>query len=132
VAKNVAFEIQVYKAGSWKIDSIFDDRALALFEAKRLESYSRQDSIRIIEETYDDATNLTSVRVIFRSARVGAQSPPSPAVKKPPEADVQRKEGRQKPETAKDSGIGHVIWFALAVAVIIGAIIFLKFFAAQL
>jgi len=132
VAKSVAFEIQVYKAGSWKIDSIFDDRELVLFEAKRLESYSRQDSIRVIEETYDDATALTSVRIIFRSAKVNPTPSPAPAKRSPPQADVQPNRGRQKPDATKGSGIGQVIWFALAVAAITGAIIFLKSFAAQL
>ncbi|MBT4769284.1 MAG: hypothetical protein HOO00_01980 [Rhodospirillaceae bacterium] len=129
MTKNVAFEIEVYKAGSWKVDSIFDDRALVLFEAKRLESYSRQNNIRVIEETYDDATNQTSARVIFRSAKVSPPATPAPAERKP---DVRPNRERQKPDAAKDSGIGQAIWFALAVIAIISAIIFLKSFAAQL
>jgi len=139
VAKNVAFEIQVYKAGNWRIDSVFDDRALVLFEAKRLESYSSKNSIRVIEETHDEATGQSSVKVIFRSARVATQEQrpaPAPARKKSPptraKKDVQPRRRGQKPAASEDSHMGQVIGFALTVAIAGGLIFFLKSFADQL
>ena len=35
-----AFEIHTYQSGKWKIDSVFDDRDLAMFEAQRIDRKS--------------------------------------------------------------------------------------------
>lgn len=65
-----AFEIQTYQGGRWKIDSIFDDKALALFEARRMEDSFRFPSIRVVEEDYNEASNETVSKTIFRSGKV--------------------------------------------------------------
>ena len=65
-----AFEIQTYLDGKWKIDSVFDDRELALFEAKRVDAGSRYSGVRVIEENYDESSNLTTTRTIFRGGNV--------------------------------------------------------------
>ena len=36
-----AFEIHTYQDGKWRIDSVFDDRELAMFEARRVDEGSR-------------------------------------------------------------------------------------------
>ena len=36
-----AFEIYTYQSSKWKIDSVFDDRDLALFEAQRMDESGR-------------------------------------------------------------------------------------------
>jgi hypothetical protein len=65
-----AFEIHVYQGGRWKIDSIFDDRELAVFEAQRMDISGRFPGVRVVEEVYDEASNTTTNRTIFRGARV--------------------------------------------------------------
>lgn len=61
-----AFEIHTYHDGKWKIDSVFDNRELALFEARRVDEGSRYTGVRVIEENYDEASDLTTTRTIFR------------------------------------------------------------------
>ena len=45
-----AFEIHTFRGGKWKIDSVFDDRDLALFEATRMDESGRHAGVRVIEE----------------------------------------------------------------------------------
>src|SRR3546814_8948602 len=40
-----------YRNGAWKIDSIFDDRELALMEAGRMDRGNRYSAVRVVEET---------------------------------------------------------------------------------
>ena len=47
-----AFEIHTYQSGKWKIDSVFDDRDLAMFEAQRMDSSGRYTGIRVVEDIY--------------------------------------------------------------------------------
>lgn len=69
-----AFEIQVYTSGRWNIDSIFDDRDLALHEAKRMDTSGRHVGVRVVEETYDEEQDRTSSRTIFRGSRADEQN----------------------------------------------------------
>lgn len=69
-----AFEIQTYREGRWKIDAVFDDRELALFEAKRMDDGNRFSGVRVIEETYEEASDKTTSRTIFRGGRAQSQA----------------------------------------------------------
>lgn len=61
-----AFEIHTFKDGQWKIDSVFDDRELALHEARKVEEGGRYSSLRVIEEIYDEVSDLTTTRTLYR------------------------------------------------------------------
>ena len=61
-----SFEIQLHRGGTWKTDSIYDDRGLAEMEARRLEESPRYGNLRIIEEIYDEKTEKTKLRTIYR------------------------------------------------------------------
>lgn len=65
-----AFEIHTYQGGRWKIDSVFDDRDLAVFEAERMDESGRYPGVRVIEETFDEASSSTTSRTVFRGAKV--------------------------------------------------------------
>jgi hypothetical protein len=63
------FEIHTYRNGSWKIDSVFDDRDLALMEADRIDRSNRYSAVRVVEETFDEETERGGTRTIFRSTK---------------------------------------------------------------
>lgn len=67
-----AFEIHTYQSGKWKIDSVFDDRDLAMFEAQRMEESGRYTGIRVVEEVYVEATQETKTRTIYRGSKIAA------------------------------------------------------------
>ncbi len=64
-----AFEIHTYQNGRWKIDSVFDDKELALFEARRMEDSARFSGVRVVEEAFDQNNNKTSARTIYRGSK---------------------------------------------------------------
>jgi hypothetical protein len=68
-----SFEIQTMRDGRWGIDSVFNDRELALFEARRVVEGKRYAGVRVIEEVYDEASGLTTTRTIFRGNKNVAQ-----------------------------------------------------------
>ena len=93
-----AFEIQTYQDGKWKIDSVFDDRDLALFEARRVDEGSRYAGVRVIEEIYDEVSDLTTTRTIFRGAKADRQERARKA------AASKRKSGASPAVAARDPG----------------------------
>lgn len=70
-----AYEIHTFRDGTWKVDSVFDDRDLALFEAKRVEEGSRYSGVKVVEEFYDEASDLTTTRTLFRGGAAKARKP---------------------------------------------------------
>lgn len=63
-----AFEIHIFREGKWKIDSVFDDRELAIFDAERMYAGGRYSGIRVIEEIFDENTGETRTRTVFKGA----------------------------------------------------------------
>ena len=61
-----SFEIQLHRGGTWKTDSIYDDRAFAEMKAHRVEESPRYGNLQIIEEIYDEKTEKTKLRSIYR------------------------------------------------------------------
>ena len=64
-----AYEIHTFTGGKWKIDSVFDDRDLALFEATRMDESGRHAGIRVVEEEFDELTQKTRMRTIYRGSK---------------------------------------------------------------
>ena len=69
-----AFELQTYNDGKWKIDSIFDDRQLALFEAKRLAESGRFPGVRVVQESYDAEKDKTDFRIIYKGSKADEEN----------------------------------------------------------
>lgn len=70
----VAYEIQSYQAGNWKIEAIFDDRQLAIIDAERMDKVGRYSAVRVVEESHDNATGKTSNKVIFSTNKIDAHN----------------------------------------------------------
>jgi hypothetical protein len=66
----VVFEIHTFRDGVWKIDSVFDDKELAVVEAQRMERAGRYSALRVVEESFDEATERGNTRTVYRSTKV--------------------------------------------------------------
>lgn len=66
----VAYEIQSYQSGNWKIEAIFDDRQLAIIDAERMDKAGRYSAVRVVEESHDDVTGKTANKIIFSSNKI--------------------------------------------------------------
>jgi len=62
----IAYELHTLRNGRWKMDSVFDDRDLAISQATQADDRKRYASLRLIEENFDEATETATTRVIFR------------------------------------------------------------------
>jgi hypothetical protein len=108
-----AFEIHTFRDGQWKVDSVFDDRALAVHEAIKIDENGRYASIRVIEENYDEASDLTTTRTIYRGKKEAAKSKASnSAAKKSGHAAhgskaerVPSRNTRARPRKKKSNGV---------------------------
>jgi hypothetical protein len=96
-----SYEVQVYARGGWKIVAIFDDRRLALIDARLLRRGRRYSAIRVTEETYDRRLEKFRSRTISRYSRWEEQQRklrPQPRL------------GSYQPDTIARSGL--LAWFA--------------------
>jgi hypothetical protein len=80
----VVYEIHTHRDGTWKIDSVFDDKDLAVLEATRLERSNRHPAVRVVEETVDQATDHKVTRTIYRTAKSELGAPPKTEPRKVP------------------------------------------------
>jgi hypothetical protein len=95
----VAFELQTYQGGTWKIDSMFDDRDLAVMEAQRLGKSDRYSAVRLIEEVYNPETQNTTTRTIFRTSRLQGENEAAIERKKQVNAEVRAEGVKMKTAT---------------------------------
>jgi hypothetical protein len=96
----IAYEVHTLEGGSWQIASMFDDKELALIEARRLEEGLRRRETRVVEETHDEESKRTKTRVIYTSPKIGSSESASqgaanaqPATREYPRARRQRGSG---------------------------------------
>jgi len=65
-----SYEIQVYRNSNWTIQAFFDDKELALLEARRMAETNRYPAVRVIEETVDANLDDVRQRVVYRWSEV--------------------------------------------------------------
>ena len=66
------YELHTFSNGKWAFNFVFDDSETALQEAKHLERQGRHSVVCVTEEIFDEATNDTQSRTIFRAGEAPA------------------------------------------------------------
>lgn len=74
MSSDVAYELHAYAAGKWKIQGFFDDKDLALAEARRMEGSPRYPALRVVEERYDESAGGYRARTIYRSSAMDQEN----------------------------------------------------------
>ncbi len=69
MSHSVSYELLSFRGGSWVIESVFDQKDVALQEARRLLEGRHQTGVKVIEETYDADTDNTTARIVFSRQR---------------------------------------------------------------
>ena len=69
MSHTVSYELLSFRGGNWVIESIYDNRDVALQEARRLLAGRHQTGVKVIEETYDADTDNTTARIVFSRQR---------------------------------------------------------------
>lgn len=130
-----ACKIHTYQSGKWRIDSVFDDRDLALFEAQRMDESGRYTGIRVIEEIYFESTQETKTLTIFHGSKVVAANAEqlrkskqtrviAGKTKKKQAEVVQRKAAAKRRKIKKKSSPVGLIVIMLIIVIAAGAAMF--------
>jgi hypothetical protein len=67
---STSYEVQIFRDKRWRIDSMFDDKSLALYEARRMNDSGRYVCVRVVEEYFDEATGQTRLTTVYRGGRI--------------------------------------------------------------
>jgi len=134
-----AFEIHTFQGGKWKIDSVFDDRDLAVFEAQRMDGSKRYVGVRVVEERFDEKTQQTAVRTIYKGTSVDNATPiEQPKKQKGAKAAPRGATGTRRPgkapavKKAPKSNSLLIAIFSVIVVVGLGAMIALRLLAPKM
>ena len=63
-----SYELQVLDKGNWLTDSVYDDRDLAVTQARQLDGNSRFGGIRVIEEIFSEGSQKSVCKTVFRDS----------------------------------------------------------------
>jgi len=78
MARSVSYEVLSTRGDNWTIESVYDDREVALYEARALLDNRHLKAVKVVQESYDDEADRTITRTIFNEARGAAKGKPKP------------------------------------------------------
>ena len=129
MAPIVTFEIYSFKNGNWSVDSVYDDKQLAIHQARLLLESRHHMAIKVMEESYDEATDKSMSKVVFSKKK--SDEPPKSTYKKPEDEGKKAKSGskkKKKKKKAASSGSNTLIKFTLSLgSIALGLISLLTF-----
>ncbi len=125
MAATVSFEVYSLREGHWSLDSVYDDRGLALHEARHLFKRRHEKGVKVIKENYDDETNKSMPTTIFHEGE-GVE-------KRRPKVQEKRKQRHRiepsRPKKEDGSGfIRHLVILVVSIGGILLALIALAVF----
>jgi hypothetical protein len=119
------YEVQVLKDEIWRVDSVFDDKELAIEAARRMGESGRATAVRVIEDQTDAKTGRPVLRAVFRVSKAAGKlemeefDQPSPAIN-----DVEKRVQSyvtEKRRRERSSGMLAVVLRLLMGAALVGA-----------
>jgi len=93
VARTVSFEIYSFKGGNWMLDSVHDDKNMAIHQGRMLIASPHHMAIRVVQETYDEASDNTTSKIIYKEQKGGDDEKQK---KKPEKKSGPAKKGKRK------------------------------------
>ncbi|WP_028466535.1 hypothetical protein [Nisaea denitrificans] len=86
MAVQTLYEVHTLKSGNWAVDSTYPDRDTAIDVAKSLHGEKQFQAVKVIKDTFDEATGNGKEIVVFdTTSKVNRDKapPPAPAPDKP-------------------------------------------------
>ncbi len=98
MAKTTSFEIYSFKNGDWMLDSVHDDKNMAIHQGRMLIASPHHMAIRVIEESYDDVTDNTMSKIIYKEQKGGddEEKPKKKSSTKPKRPNIKGKKKKKK------------------------------------
>ncbi len=116
MAATVSYEVYSLREGNWSLDSVYDDRGLALDEARQLVKRRYEKGVKVVKENYDDETNKAIPTTIFHEGEGVTKHRPQVREKK-----EFRK--RIEPAAPKEEDASGFIRYVVILVVSIGGIL---------
>ncbi len=131
MSKTTTFEIYSFKNGDWMIDSVHDDKQMALHQARMLLESPHHMAIRVLQEVYDDEADTSMSSVVFKQQKGDEKrKKTAPPVKKKKSNKIGAGATKTKPKKKESSFTRTVLLMVLALGgvglgliAIIGALI---------
>lgn len=138
MATKTTYEVHTLKGGRWMVDSTHPKKDVAMEIVRSLHGEKAYEAIKVIKDTYDDATGDAKEIVVYDSGKVSRErastpaNPPSaskPAAQGGPKADVDFKGGAQKTKKPSKDGMVAVKAIAMLILILAGGLGVLYFLA---
>ena len=131
-----AFEVQSFRNGDWKIETITDSKDLAVHPCLPVILHPAVRKVRVVQEAFDPTSAEQKFRTIFfRDKKPGCKPSAQFAAPGAPAGETVRTALTARPslKTPRRIGaVGLILKFALIVSVGIAAILALRYFGANL
>jgi len=101
MADERSYEIHTFTNGDWKIQAFFDDKDLALLEAKRMIQSRRYPALRVTEEYWDDRNQVFRSRTIYRESE--AERHNQQVAEKRAEVRREAEESRERRQASREA-----------------------------
>lgn len=119
-----AFEVQSFRNGNWKIETITDNKEMAVHQAEQVIMNPAITKVRVVQEAYDEESAEQKFRIVFlrdkkmatRPAPAALKPDPEPA-KRRPKTDVDVPRNRGASLVALSLKFGAIICTGVAVII---------------
>ena len=129
MATTVSFEVYSMREGHWNLDSVYDDRVLALNEARHLFKRRHEKGVKVVKENYDDETNKSIPTTIFHEGEGVKKHRPKVREKRTQRQRIETAARKKEPKKEDASGvIRHVVILVVSIGGILLALIALAGF----
>ncbi len=105
MAATVSFEVYSLRDGNWNLDSVYDDRGLALEEARHLFKRRREKGVKVVKENYDDETNRSIPTTIFHEGEGVKKHRPQVREKRTQRQRIETAAPKKEPKKKDASGV---------------------------
>ena len=116
MARSVSYEVLSTRGDNWMIESVNDDREVALYEARALLENRHLKAVKVVQETYDDEADRTTTRTIFNEARGAAKGKPKP------ETEEETEDAAAAPPVGRKKDGSDVVKYLIILVLSIGGI----------
>ncbi len=116
MARSVSYEVLSSRGDNWMIESVNDDREVALYEARALLENRYLKAVKVVQETYDDEADRTTTRTIFNEARGAAKGKPKP------ETEKETEDAAAAPAVSRKKDGSDVVKYLIILVLSIGGI----------
>jgi len=127
MARTVSYEIYSFKGGNWMLDSVHDDKNMAIHQGRMLIASPHHMAIRVVEESYDDVADQSFSKIIYKEQKGGDDD----KIKKPAPSGKKDKKPVAKKKKKKDKTKSMLLLFMSIVGISLGLLALLAIAIAQ-